>query len=147
MSVVTCPNCGAKNRVDPAAAREKRAVCGRCGEPLPAAQDKPATVTDADFEAFLKSAGERPVLVDCWAAWCGPCRMLAPTIDALASESGGRYAVAKLDTDTNPRTAARFQVDALPTLLIFRRGQVVDRLVGLQPKLAIAASLAAATHS
>ena len=84
------------------------------------------------------------MLVDCWAAWCGPCRMLAPTVDALAAESGGRYVVAKLDTDANPGTASRYWIDALPTLLIFRNGKVVDRLVGLQPKPAIAAKLAVA---
>ena len=144
MPIISCPNCGAKNRVNPAAAREKRPVCGRCGTPLPVAGDTPVTVTDADFAAFLASAGGLPVLVDCWAAWCGPCRMLAPTVDALAAESGGRYVVAKLDTDANPATAARFRIDALPTLLIFRNGKVVDRLVGLQPKPAIAAKLAVA---
>ena len=143
MPIIACPNCGAKNRVDPAAAREKRAVCGRCGTPLPIASDKPVNVTDADFAAFVSSAGDRPVLVDCWAAWCGPCRMLAPTVDALAGESAGRYVVAKLDTDANPVTAARHRIDALPTLLIFRNGQVADRLVGLQPKPAIAARLLA----
>ena len=148
MAIVTCPNCGAKNRVDERAAATKQPVCGRCGTKLPApsaaveSDGHPVELTDATFASQINSAGDKPVLVDCWAAWCGPCRMLAPTIDALAAESNGRYVVAKLDTDANPQTAARFRISSIPTMLIFKRGQLVDQLVGLQPKQAIAARLA-----
>ncbi len=147
MTIVTCPNCGAKNRVDERAAATKQPVCGRCGTKLPSPSSTtddghPVELTDANFASFLAGAGEKPVLVDCWAAWCGPCRMLAPTIDALAGESAGRWIVAKLDTDRHPQTAARFQISSIPTLLIFKQGRLVDQLVGLQPKPAIEARLA-----
>ncbi len=141
--LVTCPNCGAKNRTDPAKAAGGQPVCGRCRRPLPvtAAASGPQVVSDADFDAFLASAGDRPVLVDFWATWCPPCRMLAPIIDELAREAGERYLVGKLDTDHNPATAGRYGISALPTVVIFRNGQVVDRLVGLQSKQAITAKL------
>ena len=146
--IVECPKCGAKNRIDERAAASQQPVCGRCGTRLPPAagttgDGSPVELTDGTFDAFLSQAGSRPVLVDAWAAWCGPCRMLAPTIDALAAEANGRYLVAKLDTDRNPRVAARYRISALPTVLIFKAGQLVDQLVGLQPKQAIAAQLAA----
>lgn len=143
-TIVTCPSCGAKNRVNVRAAESNQAVCGRCRTPLsaPASEDAhPVELTDRTFDDFLRQAGDKPVLVDAWAAWCGPCRMLAPTIDALTREAGGSYLVAKLDTDHNPQTASRLRINALPTVLIFKNGQVVDQLVGLQPKHVIAAQL------
>ena len=148
MTVVTCPNCGAKNRVDETRAAELQPVCGRCGQKLVGASpsatpENPITVTDQSLPQELARAGGTPVLVDCWAPWCGPCRMIAPVMDQLAAESGGRYVVAKLNVDENPSTASRFRVDGIPALLIFKNGQLVDRIVGLQPKQAIAARLAA----
>jgi thioredoxin 2 len=101
---------------------------------------KPVTVTDASFASDVLGASV-PVLLDCWAPWCGPCRMIAPIMDQLAAESGGRFVVAKLNTDENPRVSAQFRIDAIPTMLIFNRGQLVDRIVGLQPKQAILARL------
>jgi thioredoxin len=143
MAIVTCPNCGAKNRVDERAAAEKQPVCGRCGTKLSvASSDHPLELTDGTFDRFLSEAGDKPVLVDCWAAWCGPCRMLAPTIDALAKSSAGRWLIAKLDTDANPRTASKYRISSIPTLLIFKRGQLVDQLVGVQPQPSIEARLA-----
>jgi thioredoxin len=147
MTVVTCPTCGAKNRVDESRAAALRAKCGRCGTPLdasPAAapdSGKPITVTDDSLEAVLRSAGEKPVLVDCWAAWCGPCRAIAPTIDQLAADANGRYLIGKLDTDANQRTGAKYHVEGIPALLIFKRGQLVEHLVGLQPKQVIEKAL------
>jgi len=85
----------------------------------------------------LAAAGARPVLVDCWAAWCGPCRMLAPTIDALARSAAGRFVVAKLDVDANPNVASKFRVSSIPTMLIFKSGTLVDQIVGLQSQQAI----------
>ena len=141
---VACPACGAINRV-PEARIGESARCGRCHAPLPAGTSdpgvgRPVTVTDADFEAkILRSP--TPVLLDCWADWCGPCHALAPTIDALARDYAGRVTVAKLDVDANPATADRFEIRGIPTLLLFRDGQLMDRLTGVHPRGAIEARL------
>jgi thioredoxin len=147
--IITCPKCGAKNRVNERAAEARQPVCGRCGAKLSmsagsaasADSSHPIEVTDGTIEGVLNEAGDRPVLVDCWAAWCGPCRMLAPTIDALARESNRRWVISKLDTDQNPQTSLRYNISSIPTLLIFKHGKLVDQLVGLQPKPAIEARL------
>lgn len=148
MPIQACPKCGAKNRVDENAASVSQAVCGKCGENLPAdtatANNKPLVVTDATFAGeVVAGSSSVPVLVDCWAPWCGPCRMIAPSLDQLAGESGGRYKIVKLNVDENPRTSAQFQIRSIPTLLIFKNGQVVDQIVGAVPKQTIAARLAA----
>lgn len=144
-SIVRCPKCGTKNRIDDRVAADKQPVCGRCGTKLwtGAASDSshPIELTDGTFDKALADAGSRPMLVDCWAAWCGPCQMLAATIEALARESGGKWVIAKLDTDQNPQTASRFNISALPSMLIFKDGKLVDQLVGLQQKPAIVARL------
>lgn len=141
--VVTCPHCGAKNRIDPAQARIKQPVCGRCHAPLPVtdADGHPVELTDATFDAFLQQAGDTPVLVDCWAPWCGPCRMLAPTLEQLAAEANGRYVIAKLNTDENQRTAAMLRISAIPTMVIYKGGRPVTRLEGLRSKQDILAQL------
>src|SRR4051812_29697317 len=115
MAIVVCPKCGSKNRVDEASAASLQPVCGRCGEKLPVeaagasaaavANGHPITVTDATFERDVLGAGATPVLLDCWAPWCGPCRMVAPVLDQLAAEANGRYIIAKLNTDENRRVA------------------------------------------
>ena len=149
MAVETCARCGAKNRVDEGAlGRRQQPVCGRCGAKLEAASPtdtgRPRVVTDAGFARdVLEASGARPVLLDCWAAWCGPCRVIAPVLDQLAAEADGRYVVAKLNVDENPQTAERFQIQSIPTLLIFKQGRMVDRIVGAQPKHILAARLAA----
>jgi thioredoxin len=90
-------------------------------------------ITDATFLAEVERSAT-PVLLDMWADWCGPCHMLAPTIDQLATEMSGRVKVAKLNIDENPGTANRFGVRSIPTLLVLKGGKEVDRLVGVQPK-------------
>jgi thioredoxin 1 len=89
----------------------------------------PLTVTDADFDQIVLRAGS-PVLVDFWAAWCGPCRMVAPIVEQLANEFAGRATVAKLDVDANPGVSRRFGVQSIPTLIFFKGGREVDRIVG-----------------
>jgi thioredoxin len=127
-------------------------VCGKCGEKLVAAgatapgssNGKPQVVTDATFaNEVLKASASLTVLVDCWAVWCGPCHAIAPVLDQLAAESRGRYKIAKLNVDENPHTSGQFHIRSIPTLLIFRNGQVVDTIVGAVPKQTIAARLAA----
>ena len=144
MAIINCANCGTKNRVDEGAAARLQPVCGKCGGPLDAAAAdaaKPLTVTDETFDREVLGARGVPVLVDYWAEWCGPCRMVAPVLDELAAEAEGRYRIAKLNVDENPRTAARYDIRSIPTMLVFRDGAVVDRIVGAQPKQAIAARL------
>jgi thioredoxin len=148
MAISVCQKCGTKNNVDERAAG--RPVCGRCGADLQAGgaaeSAKPLEVSDATFARDVVEASRaRPVLLDCWAVWCGPCRMIAPIMEELAAESAGRYTVAKLDVDHNPQTAAQFGIRSIPTLFIFKDGQMVDRLIGAQPKAVIAARLAAHT--
>jgi thioredoxin len=98
-------------------------------------------VTDSTFGDQVERSPV-PVLVDLWAEWCGPCHMIAPTLDQLASEMDGRLTVAKVNIDENPGTANRFGVRSIPTLLVFKNGQEVDRLVGVQPKEEIVRRLA-----
>ncbi len=146
MAIEVCPSCGSKNRVNEIVAAAHKPICGKCGASLSGSRSgdsKPQTVTDASFGAdVLAASSAMPVLVDAWAEWCGPCRMLAPALDQLAAESQGRYKIAKLNVDDNPRTAAQFNIRSIPTLLIFKNGALVDQIVGVQPKPAIAARLA-----
>ncbi len=151
MLIIKCSNCGAKNRVDEQKSQQSQAKCGKCGTQLDprnvvseGAAGKPLIVTDDNFQQTLQQAGNRPLLIDCWAEWCGPCRMIGPVVDQLAAESGGRYVIGKLNVDENPMTASRFSIRSIPSLLIFKNGQLVDRLVGAQPKQAIAEHLARA---
>jgi thioredoxin len=124
----------------------RQPVCGKCRAALALAgaevdTSKPLKVTDESFASTVQTAGSRPLLLDCWAEWFGPCRMLTPVMDQLASEASGRYIIAKLNVDENPRTAAEFRVQSIPTLLVFKNGTLVDRMVGVQSKAAIAARL------
>jgi thioredoxin 2 len=142
ITTIRCGSCGTMNRVP----RDKLAQglapkCGRCKRPLPeVAATSPVTVTDATFANEVERS-PLPVLVDAWAAWCGPCRMIAPAIDELAFELAGRVRVAKLNVDENPATASRFDLRSIPTLLVIAEGREVDRIVGAQPKQAIRARL------
>ena len=147
MPIVACSKCGTKNRVEPQIAEKLQPACGSCGNKLHVGvthvdTSKPLYVTDATFARDVVGAGDLPVLLDCWAPWCGPCRAIAPMLDQLAAESAGKYLIAKLNVDDNPRVAAQFQIQSIPTMLIFKNGTLVDRIVGALPKQAIAARLA-----
>ncbi|QOV92342.1 thioredoxin [Humisphaera borealis] len=100
-------------------------------------------LTESDFDTTLAST-DKPVLVDFWAEWCPPCRALGPTIDRVAREQSGQTVVAKVDIDESQALVARFQVNSIPTLIVFKNGQVVDRMVGLQPHGEIVKRLAKA---
>lgn len=154
MQVIICSSCGAKNRVEESRLATSEAKCGRCGEKLEGVvasgsdrdYSKPVVISDQTFEREVMQTKGHPILVDCWAPWCPPCRMISPVLDELAAESNGRYRIAKLNVDENPQTAARFHIASIPTLLIFKDGQTVDRIVGVQPKQAIAERLGVAAR-
>ncbi|HMQ52718.1 MAG TPA: thioredoxin [Anaerolineae bacterium] len=97
---------------------------------------EPIHVNDAEFEAKVLKSGT-PVVVDFWAPWCGPCRMVAPVLDELAKEYGQKLVIAKVNTDENPEWAMRYGVQGIPTMLFVKDGKVVDRIVGAHPKPSI----------
>jgi thioredoxin 1 len=97
------------------------------------ASDKVQTLTDANFEQTVNQSNQ-PILVDFWAEWCGPCRRLAPMVDELANDYNGKVVVAKMNVDENPATPMRFSIRGIPTLLLFKGGQLVDQVVGLADK-------------
>ena len=130
MATVRCIMCGTLNRVDMARAGQ-RPKCGSCGKPM--LLDRPMPLTDADFDRVIADA-DVPVVVDFYADWCGPCKIMAPVFDDFAREHLGTVLVAKLDTDRNQATSQRFDVRGIPTLIVFRGGKEVARQVGAVPK-------------
>ncbi|MFG2828266.1 thioredoxin [Streptomyces sp. NPDC048434] len=123
---VRCEKCGSKNRV-PAAA-EGRPRCGNCGAPLPWIVD----AGDDDFAEVAEQAAPL-VLVDLWATWCGPCRMVSPALEQVARELAGKVKLVKVDVDQAPKLSQRFQVQAVPTLLLLDKGEVIARQAGAAP--------------
>ncbi len=124
---VACGNCGAKNRVPAVAEGIPR--CGNCGTAL-------AWVVDTNDDAFHAVVDESslPVLVDVWAPWCGPCRMVSPALEKLAGEMAGQLKLVKVNADDNPEVSRRFEVQAIPTLVLLDHGRVVDKQIGALPE-------------
>jgi thioredoxin 2 len=128
--VVRCATCSTLNRVDLGRIAD-RPRCSRCANALPL--DRPLAATDADFQKFLDGA-RVPVLVDFYADWCGPCKAMAPTLEAFARQHAGNVLVLKLNTDSSPATARRFNIASIPTLVLFRNGAEVKRQAGAVPR-------------
>jgi thioredoxin 2 len=124
---VRCPLCGTLNRVD-LERIDRGPKCGSCRRPI--LLDRPLPVGDDDFDRVIEGASV-PVLVDFYADWCGPCRVMAPTLDELAAGRRGQLLVLKLDTDRNQRTSARFGIRGIPTVIAFRDGREAGRHVGV----------------
>ncbi|MEV5808692.1 thioredoxin [Streptomyces parvulus] len=125
-TTVTCPHCGRGNRIPVAA--EGRPRCGHCKQYLPWIVD----AGDDDFGEVVEQATV-PVVVDLWAPWCGPCRMVSPALEKVARDLAGRIKLAKVDVDKNPLLSQRFEVQAVPTLLVLDRGETVARQAGAAP--------------
>jgi thioredoxin 2 len=133
-SIITCASCGARNRVGPIERGAPR--CARCKTMLP-------WLVEADTGSFAaESTSSLPVVVDLWAPWCGPCRMIAPVLEDLAARNAGRLKVIKVNVDDEPALGARFDARSIPLLVVLRDGQVVDRIVGALPRAALEARLA-----
>ena len=136
---IACSSCATQNRV-PAKRLHDKAKCAKCKAPLlPLARPVPVA-SAADFEELVRDAPE-PVLVDFWAAWCGPCRMVAPEMEKLARDRGDRVIVAKVDTEALPTLAQRFGIRSIPTMILFRSGAEARRLSGAMPAAEIAQQL------
>ncbi|HEY0710198.1 MAG TPA: thioredoxin TrxC [Polyangia bacterium] len=134
--VVACAHCGRNNRV--VEAKASAAQCGACKKSV--FPDRPVVGSDATWKSEVE-ASAIPVLVDFWAPWCGPCRAIAPALESIAGNKVGRLKVVKINVDENPGVSARFGIQAIPTLMVFRGGKMVDQMRGALPKPAIEARL------
>ncbi len=133
VSELVCADCGKKNRIRPSPRGAPH--CGSCGKPLPWL----VAATDETFDLEAKAAPA--VLVDLWAPWCGPCRIVGPIVEELARDYAGRLKVVKVNVDDNRVTAERFQAYSIPTLVVLKDGRTVDRIVGALPKSQLAIRL------
>jgi thioredoxin 2 len=133
-TIIQCANCGTKNRI-PKNRLQDKPICGKCRRPLivGVVYESPVIVKDSTFSMEVLSY-PGAVIVDCWAPWCGPCRMVSPILDQLASEYAGRVKIAKLNVDENPLTASQYSIRGIPTMLLFRDGKLVNSLVGALPR-------------
>ena len=126
--IVTCPNCGQRNRVP----FGREAKCGKCGTTLGTTAE-PVEIPSAEaFDALVRST-HQPVVVDFWAPWCGPCRVVAPELVKVAQANAGRWLVVKVDTEALPELGERFQIRSIPTMAVFMDGQEIARTAGARP--------------
>src|SRR5207247_9038182 len=136
-ATVACPFCETLNRVD-LTRIEQHPKCGQCGKPI--LLDRPIVISDASFERVTTDTTV-PVVVDFYADWCGPCKIMAPLLDDVAHRRAGELLIVKLDTDRNPVTGQRFGIRGIPTLIVFREWQEVGRRVGAVPPAELEAFL------
>lgn len=140
--IIRCTKCGAKNRV-PENRVSESPKCGKCGTTLRLEIfDAPVNVTDASFDREVMQSS-LPVLVDCWAPWCGPCRAVGPILDSLAKSYKGRLKIAKINVDENPGTGSKYRIQSIPTMLFVKNGNLVDQVTGALPKEALEARIKA----
>jgi thioredoxin 2 len=132
--LIRCLSCGTKNRM-PEDRLHDHPICGKCGTRLVIGSDegRPIDVTDQSFSNEVLSL-RGSVLVDCWAPWCGPCRTVAPILDELAAKYAGGVKIAKLNVDENPLIASQYDIRSIPTMLLFKEGKLVHKILGAQPK-------------
>ena len=129
MTIIGCPTCNTRNRVGPIAHGIPR--CPRCKSTLP-------WVVDADTDTFTaETTASVPVVMDCWAAWCGPCRMISPVLEDLAKSHLGHLKVVKVDVDANRGLATRFGAQSIPLIVVIRDGREIDRVLGALPRAAL----------
>ncbi len=142
-ATVPCPFCATLNRVDLDRVAD-RPRCGSCGRPI--LLDRPLAISDASFDAVVTGATV-PIVMDAYADWCGPCKIMAPVLDDFAHQRAGDVLVVKLDTDRNPATSQRFGIRSIPTLVVFAGGREVGREVGVVPRARLDALLAASSRA
>ena len=136
--ILTCPSCGQRNRV-PAEKLDAQPKCGACKAAMQVAQ--PVNVRSAEEFDELLWKSPLPILTDFWAAWCGPCKMVAPELEKLVRDKAGQVVVAKVDTDALPEVAGRYQITGIPTMILFQQGREAQRVSGAMPAAAIAQQL------
>ena len=139
--ILACSKCGTKNKV-PASRINEAPKCGKCGALLSTdILRKPITISDSTFDKEVLGS-ELPVLVDCWAPWCGPCKAVGPILDELAEIYKGRLKIAKLNVDENQGIGARYSIASIPTMFLVKNGQIIDTLIGALPKEEMEAQIA-----
>lgn len=126
--ILACPSCGQRNRVP----FGRGARCAKCSTAMPAVDEPLDVPTSSAFDALVRDA-QLPVIVDFWAPWCGPCRMVAPEITRVAASHAGRWLVAKVNTETLPDVAGRFRIQSIPTMAVFTHGKEAARTTGARP--------------